>query len=347
MIYYLVSIVNKEIVHLQIKESDVMFKNWNAGYIVVIFSIVILYISSMAFAGDSNNPIEAGSVSWGRDFDEALRTSKKTGMPVLVLFQEIPGCSGCRTFGSEVLTSPLLVEAIESEFLPVLVYNNRPGTRDQQLLEKFWEPGWNYQVIRFLNGNGDDIIPRKDRIWTIGGVASRMVMVLEKTGRPVPNYLRALVLENDSVHHGMVGFAMACFWTGEYKLGRIDGVITTEAGWFDNREVTLVTYHKKLLPLHSLVSLAVKERCAQRIYLMPGDTVEKSRFTIKPLLLKKYKTADSSDQKKQLENWPEIRLVENLSPMQVTKINAFAPDNREKGLSWLSPRQLKVVLTAQ
>ncbi len=32
-------------------------------------------------------------------------------------------------------------------------------------------------------------------------------------------------------------FAMYCFWTGEMKLGKIDVVITTEAGFMAGREV--------------------------------------------------------------------------------------------------------------
>ena len=51
-----------------------------------------LTIAAAAFGGEgAKNLIEAGDVRWGRDFDAALANS---GKPVLVLFQEIPGCSG-------------------------------------------------------------------------------------------------------------------------------------------------------------------------------------------------------------------------------------------------------------
>jgi len=42
------------------------------------------------------NPVEVGSVQWGRDFQQALDKSAETGRPVLVLFQEVPGCVGCQ-----------------------------------------------------------------------------------------------------------------------------------------------------------------------------------------------------------------------------------------------------------
>lgn len=135
--------------------------------------------------------VEVGAVKWERDFQGALNKSRKSGKPVLLLFQEVPGCSGCRKFGREVLSHPGLVAAIESEFIPLLVYNNRPG-KDAEILQRYGEPAWNYQVIRFLDGSGKDIIPRRDRIWTIKGVARRMTITLETLKRPIPPPLQAL-----------------------------------------------------------------------------------------------------------------------------------------------------------
>ena len=73
----------------------------------VLAIIAILAIGVTAFSGEPiKNPIEVGDVRWERDFDAAIRNSAKTGKPVLVLFQEIPGCSGVQKFGREVLTNP-------------------------------------------------------------------------------------------------------------------------------------------------------------------------------------------------------------------------------------------------
>jgi len=135
--------------------------------------------------------VEVGIVAWERDFEGALEKSKRSGRPVLVLFQEVPGCSGCGKFGREVLTHPVIVASAESDFIPVLVYNNRPG-RDAEILERYGEPAWNYQVVRFLDGRGEDIIPRRDRVWTVEDVARRMVEALERAGRGVPFDLRML-----------------------------------------------------------------------------------------------------------------------------------------------------------
>ena len=156
-------------------------------------TILILAIFLMLPGGlvAKENPIEIGTVNWGRDLDQALRESGQTGRPVFLLFQEVPGCSGCQDFGRTVLSDPHMVAMIESEFLPVLVYNNRRG-KDRELLKRFDEPSWNFQVVRFLNAEGRDIIPRKDRVWTTSHLASRMIETLQTVGRPVPERLRRL-----------------------------------------------------------------------------------------------------------------------------------------------------------
>lgn len=152
----------------------------------------LLCVPGSAFAEAAKpQAVEVGTVAWGRDFEGALRESKRSGKPVLVLFQEVPGCAGCRKFGREVLTHPVIVSTMETDFLPVLVYNNRPG-RDAEILERYGEPAWNYQVIRFLDESGKDIIPRQNRIWTLQGVAGRMIEALEQQGRKVPPPLRSL-----------------------------------------------------------------------------------------------------------------------------------------------------------
>jgi hypothetical protein len=91
-----------------------------------------------------------------------------------------------------VLTNPRLVRAIEEEFIRMLALNNRSSRLDRELLARYREPAWNFQVIRFRNADGHDIIARKDRIWTTSGVAGRMTKALAAVKRPVPDYLEDL-----------------------------------------------------------------------------------------------------------------------------------------------------------
>lgn len=284
----------------------------------------------------SNNPVEIGTVKWNRDLDAAFAASKKTGKPVFLLFQEVPGCQGCQEFGRKVLSHPLLVEAIEDEFIPVVVFNNRSSGEDKKLLERFNEPAWNFQVIRFLDGNGKDIVKRKDGIWSVDAVTGRMIETLEKQKRPIPNYLRSIHAVSDQSSHDQVAFAMHCFWTGEYRLGGIDGVVATEAGWLDGREVTLVTYDKARLSLNSLAAQAAKVRCADKVYTKDGRSLAGLRGG---KLEKSYRIASASDQKRQISKWDAITKVPAINPMQLTKINSLAPDSMRSALQWLSPRQ--------
>ena len=84
-----------------------------------------------------------------------------------------------------------MVEAIESLFEPVVIYNNQPG-KDAAILKAFNEPAWNYQVIRFLDASGNDLIPRKDGVWTRSALAARMIDALRAKKMAVPDYLTSL-----------------------------------------------------------------------------------------------------------------------------------------------------------
>lgn len=289
-----------------------------------------------AHAGE--NPVEIGLVDWGRDFDAALQAGGDSGKPVFLLFQEVPGCSGCKAFGSQVLSNPLVVEAIEDEFIPVVVYNNRSGGPDAELLARYGEPAWNYQVVRFLDAAGRDLIPRRDRVWDTGGIAARMIEALQAAKRPVPRYLEVLAAENDTDHHAVGAFAMHCFWTGEQRLGRLDGVISTEAGWLEGREVTRVVYRRDRLTLEQLAAAAAGAGCADKVFAPGGEAEALEGFTTGPLT-SSYRPAKPSDQKRQLSQWKALDRVTGLTPMQLTRLNALAPVDRKLALEWLSPRQ--------
>ena len=139
---------------------------------------------------DLTKRIEVGTVKWGRDLDAALASSKNTGRPLFVLFQEVPGCGGCQIFGRDVLSLPELVKVIETDFIPILIFNNQP--QDRELLKRFKEPAWNYQVIRFLDADAKDIIPRDGKVMKLPALAERMAEALKKHGRPVPEALGKL-----------------------------------------------------------------------------------------------------------------------------------------------------------
>ena len=291
-------------------------------------------------ASSPDNPIEIGHVNWSRDYQGALQASRRSGKPIFLFFQEVPGCIGCQNFGRQVLTHPLLVEAVEDEFIPVLVYNNRRTGMDAQLLKQYGEPSWNYQVIRFVDANEQDLIPRRDRVWDIGSLAARMVEALESANRSAPAYLQSLAVEYDTSNLQRAVFGMYCFWTGEYELGSITGVVATEAGFYRGREVTLVTYHSEQVALTGLIEEASDRQCARTVYLDGNHNAVQSRLEVEQFDPSYYRRAPGSDQKKQLQRWLAKHQDLSLTQQQLTKLNSLLPDDPQAMFQWLSPRQL-------
>lgn len=94
-------------------------------------------------------------------------------------------------FGEGPLSQPLLVEAIEDLFEPVLIHNNAEGY-DKAILERFEEPAWNNPVVRYLDAAGKDLIPREAGVWTTAEVTARTVLALRAAKRTVPEWLVVL-----------------------------------------------------------------------------------------------------------------------------------------------------------
>ncbi len=153
-----------------------------------------------------------------------------------------------------------------------------------------------------------------------------------------------LKLETEFSKHKTAVFAMHCFWTGEMKLGSIDGVIRTESGWFDGREVVYVTYHTDKIGLAELLSKAEAIKCADSVYLASKDeqALAKSSSRLKVgKLTTNYRKAKVSDQLKQISGTKYAKL--SLTPLQSTKVNSFVRIDVKKANNFLTPKQLKKI----
>ena len=294
-------------------------------------------------------PCELGKVNWQRDYTAAKAASSENGKPILLLFQEVPGCQTCQDFGNQPLSHPLMVEAIEDLFIPVLVYNNKP--EDADLLKSFNEPEWNNPVIRYVDSQGDDLIPRKDRVWQTIPTAQRMVASLEKAGREIPQYLRLLAREGD---HSLARatFAMHCYWEGEAKLGKLDGVRSTRSAWVGEKEVVEITYDEKTIDYLTLLDNAKSLECATTVYAHDDKQMEIAKRKVGEAVVaanQDFKTRDAktSDQKYYLRNSVYRHLP--LSNLQAVKINAelFPNVNHQAARAFLSPRQLKLLAAVE
>lgn len=204
--------------------------------------------SGAAFAQERTNPNkqseELGKVSWFRNYEAALKAADRSGKPVLMLFQEVPGCATCRNYGHHVLTHPLMVDAIEHEFVPLVIYNNRGGA-DKMVLTAYREPAWNNPVVRIVDASGKDLVNRVAGNYSATGLLDAMEAALFKARKPVPGYLQVLGDELRAASGGNVKTAcykMYCFWSGEGHFGKLPGVVATEPGFMGGSEVVKVSY---------------------------------------------------------------------------------------------------------
>ena len=81
-----------------------------------------------------------------------------------------------------------MIEAAKA-FVPVAIYNNAKG-KDAQVLKRFKERSWNNPVVRFVNAEGKDLIPRKGGVYRRDALLARMAQALKAAGKPVPEALQ-------------------------------------------------------------------------------------------------------------------------------------------------------------
>jgi hypothetical protein len=203
---------------------------------------------------------ELGEVAWLRDHNRALALAAGQDKPVLLLFQEVPGCSTCVRFGQDVLTHPLMVELIVDRFVPVVIFNNHPGA-DAEVLRRYDEPSWNNPVVRFLGSDGAELLPKLADRYDALGLYEKITAVLDRLGDDIPDYFR--LLGGDLlVEYGLskrVTYTTPCFWSGETSLAQHPAVITTDAGWVDGEEVVQVHFDPREISRPDLDAYASAE----------------------------------------------------------------------------------------
>jgi len=221
-----------------------------------------ILVSLTLFSAAAQTPVELGDVHWLRSWPEAEARSRREDKPILLLFQEIPGCQTCRTYGSDVLTHPILVEAAETLFIPLAIQNNKAGA-DAEVLKRFGEPAWNNPVVRIVDAGGKDIQPRLSGNYSAAGLANAMAQALIHRSGQAPTWLQ---LAADELAAGQRGteqavYSMYCFWTGEAQFGELNGVVRTTAGFQNGKEVVTVVYDPAIISRRRLDEIAKSNRC--------------------------------------------------------------------------------------
>ncbi len=298
--------------------------------------------SCLGTFGSPGNPVELGKVNWSRDFDRSKASAATSGKPLLILFQEVPGCSNCTRFGNAVLSHPLVVEAIETFFEPVCIFNNKGG-EDRRVLEKFGEPSWNNPVVRIIDAATEaDLTPRLSNSYTPAGLASNIVAALEKRGQRVPAWLDLLEkgLRAEESGTGEAVVAMSCFWTGEGKLGAMDGVVATEPGFMAGREVVKVSFDPTMVSYDELVKKSRESSCASTVFYQNEEERAAAEAAVgKGSTMKKVNFSPDREPKYYLSktDWRFVPMTET----QASRANALV-GRGESPEPVLSPRQVEL-----
>ncbi|MEE8171034.1 MAG: VPGUxxT family thioredoxin-like (seleno)protein, type 2 [Phycisphaerae bacterium] len=293
----------------------------------------------------ADRPPELGGVEWQRGFDAALLAATSQDKLLLTLFQEVPGCGTCVSYGDRVLSHPLIVEAAETLFVPVAVFNNIKGA-DKRTLQSFNEPAWNNPVVRIVDSKRRTLRHVKED-YSVAGLAGAMVAALEQSKRSVPTYLR-LLAEETGARSGATQratFAMHCFWEGESALGAIQGVVGTMPGFIDKLEVVEVEFDPARLSFDELLSRARQQDCASRVFARSDAQLAAARGQVG-------QAAVRSDDATRPDKQPKYYLAQTplkhvpMTELQACRVNA-ALGRKSDPKPFLSPRQLALLRTIE
>jgi len=300
---------------------------------------VALLFGGTHAAAEGETPIEFGRVAWLADFDRAAACSKETGKPILLLFQEVPGCSTCQRFGAGPLSHPLLVDA-SREFIPLAIRNNVKG-QQRTILERFGEPAWNNPVVRFVDSAGADVIPRKAGVYSTGELLGRMLAALEAAERPAPKYLELVAFEYAPQQQQWATFAMHCYWVGEQRLGRLPGVLATRIGMLRRQEVVDVKFDPTVIAFADLLAKAEELQCARTVFARSDGQQAAARQRGGLTVVRTDEPTDTSTtQQYHLARHKAYHLLP-LTALQATKVNAALAAGEDPD-PWLSPSQLEM-----
>lgn len=309
---------------------------------IVLLQAFSVENTEVDFTGSSDPPEELGKVTWLRSFPAGLKLAAKEKKPVFLLFQEVPGCSTCRNYGRKVLSHPLLVEAIETHFVPVAIYNNEGGA-DKKVLKYYGEPAWNNPVVRIVNHEKENLVPRVSGNYSELGVLEAIIAALKMEGKEIPQYLTLLEKEWMSQQKGTerATVSMYCFWSGEKKLGNLEGVVATQPGFMQGREVVQIDFDPKVISYEDLLDRAKKMSCAQHVYTETSEQELWAEGIVG-------ENAVSEKSKFRLDHEPKYYLSKTnyqyvpMTPLQATKVNSRV-GNGQSPNALLSPRQLEVL----
>ena len=306
--------------------------------------LCLILISGYTLNGQSWNSLpqqqeELGLVNWSRSYEESKLLAVNEDKPIFILFQEVPGCSTCKNYGKNLLTHPQIKEAIETYFVPLVIFNNKGG-KDGEILSKFQEPSWNNPVVRIIdNATEKDITKRLNGRYDMSGLIETIANGILASNKFIPEYLALLQQEYSSIDLRETHLAMYCFWSGEKNMGNLKGVVETQAGFMNGSEVVKIKYDADQLGEEELLAYASERKCADALY----SNDQREIYAAKKLKLKTKKKG-----KFRPDTEPKYYIFKTsykylpMTSLQALKVNASLSIGRSPN-AFLSPRQLAVL----
>lgn len=315
---------------------------------LILAAAFLMVMSSRTFAQPASptveQPVELGKVQWLRDYDAAVTRAKAEHKPLLILFSEVPGCQTCKSYGTDILSHPLIVEAAEMQFVPLAIYNNVEG-HDHDILTSFCETAWNNPVVRIVDVEKAvraDVVPRVADDFTLLGLTSAMIAALEARQANVPSYLTLLKQEEYARAHPIppAVFAMHCFWTGEEKLGGFNGVVNTRVGFIEGKEVVEVTYDQSSITFANLIREARRQECLEYVFARSDDQLRYSRRIVGDNVKWSFDAVQVSAKDSLKRVRESLYRAVPMTPLQSRRVNA-ALASGENPDEFLSLRQIR------
>lgn len=303
---------------------------------ILLFSLTL---SAQTWREAPQQEEELGLVKWSRSYDDAIAKAQKDNKAVFILFQEVPGCSTCKNYGNNLLTHPLIVEALETYFVPLVIHNNKGG-EDAKILRKFDEPSWNNPVARIINPKTEkDITKRLNGRYDMQSLIGTISSGILASNQLIPNYLHLLAQEYSAEDLRETHFSMYCFWSGEKNLGMIDGVMATKAGFMNGAEVVKIKYDASKLEEKELITFAASRNCADGVFSNDQREVKAAK---EMNIRTKDKGKFRADKQPKYYTYNTDYKYIPMTSLQALKVNT-AISNKISPDDFLSPRQLELL----
>lgn len=248
---------------------------------------------------------ELGRVTWLRDFEVARARSRSTGKPMVVLFDEVPGCATVRGFGAEVLSNEAMVARLEADFVPVAIFNNVGGA-DRKVLEQFGEPTWNNPVVRVMTAELEPLAPRFAGPYSLEAFSK--VLDAVTPSRVVPKE-RLFV-------------SAPCFWECEAQLGRLPAVTASRVGFLAGEEVVELEFDARLASREAMISEANRLECATHVFARTADELAVARRVVGPRAVLNTDALRVSEKDTKYYLRKSRRSGESLTALEQVRVNA-------------------------